>query len=82
MKLKNKVANVIRILLSEYFSCIQNGDCGRRTLVCGYNWATLTSRQMTDKEHKTCQKFAKFCKKRLSKYPFWVENEDGRLVEV
>lgn len=48
-------------------------------LVYCYNWATSTTRAMTDREHKACRRLARFCKSRLDIRMGWSETESGRL---
>lgn len=50
-------------------------------LVYAWNWATSPTALRTDREHKTCRRFARWAMRRLERaaYHKWWESESGKL---
>jgi hypothetical protein len=56
------------------------GEAWRVSMLCwAYNWATSPTAMRTDREHRACRRFAKFCRKGLGVEVGWFESESGRF---
>ena len=85
----NFVQNPLAIELIEALITIQNceyylmppGSFGYTLmLVNGYNFGNCPYAERTEKEHKACSRFARYCRTRLNQCDGWMENENGRIV--
>ncbi len=59
---------------------LMESSSGLRSMLCfAYNWANSPTRLMTDREHKACRRFQRWCRIRLDKFSGWQESENGKL---
>jgi hypothetical protein len=57
----------------------KNTNGRTKALAYAYNWLTSPTRLMTDREHKTCRKFASIVLKELKQYSGWHFSDIGRI---